>query len=50
MLKLNKHALLRAAFKEEHARVEGKLDILTKIIFGFCFVVVINMLLFWFHH
>ncbi len=44
------NALLRAEFKEDIARSDGKLDMLTKIVFGFCLVVVINMLLFWFHH
>ncbi len=51
------NALLRAEFKEEvralkedNARSDGKLDILTKIVFGFCFVVVINMVFFWLHH
>ena len=39
-----------ASVRTEVAEIKGNVSILTKAVFGFCLVVVINIILFWFHH
>lgn len=41
---------VKSELKEDVAELRGNVNVPTKFIFGFCIVVVINMVFFWLYH